>query len=60
MGDETRYGCRSPLVQAKLGHDLRACLDETFTAPLPARLEALSDELAGYAAWREVAPETEG
>lgn len=51
--DETRLGCRSPLVLQKLGYDLRASLDETFSAPLPREMKALSDRLLGYAEWED-------
>lgn len=52
--DEARLGCRSPLVLQKLGYDLRASLDETFKAPLPRDMKALSDRLVGYAEWKDV------
>lgn len=58
MNDDSMLGCRSPLVQAKLGHDLRAYLDDTLNAPLPPRLQALSDELAGYVDWRDVSSDS--
>lgn len=54
-----QLGTRSPLVLAKLGHDLRPMLDDTLRAPLPEQLQRLSDELTGYAAWREVGPPPE-
>lgn len=52
--DEARLGCRSPLVLQKLGHDLRASLDDTFNAPLPQEMKLLSERLLGYAEWQDV------
>lgn len=60
MFDVSSYGLRSPLVRAKLGYDLRAYLAATFGGPLPPRLQALSDELAGYADWRDVSVQLGG
>lgn len=50
------FGIDSRLLQAKLGHDLRPMLDETFRGPLPDRLQHLADELMGYAEYRVVRP----
>ncbi len=52
--DDSRLGCRSPLVLQKLGYDLRSSLDDTFRAPLPQEMKALSDRLLGYADWEDV------
>lgn len=49
-----KLGCRSPLVLAKLGYDLRAQLQDTFSSPLPARLKRLADQVDGYVEWRDV------
>lgn len=56
-----QLGIRSPLFLAKLGHDLRPVLDDTLRAPLPERMQRLSDEIDGYVAWRDVgaAPQPE-
>ena len=56
-----QLGCRSPLVLAKLGHDLRSQLQATFSGPLPERIQLLADEVDGYVEWRDVgAPPSEG
>ena len=47
-------GCRSPLVLAKLGFDLRSQLQDTFSSPLPDRILRLADEVDGYVEWREL------
>jgi hypothetical protein len=49
-----QLGCRSPLVLAKLGHDLRPQLQETFASPLPEPIQRLADEVDGYVEWRDV------
>lgn len=54
-------GARSPLVLAKLGHDMRPVFKDTLRAPLPEPIQKLADELDGYAEWQDVgaAPEPE-
>jgi hypothetical protein len=49
-----KLGARPTLVMHKLGHELRSCLSDTMSAPLPARLQSLCDELLGYGQWRDV------
>jgi hypothetical protein len=49
-----QLGCRSPLVLAKLGHDLRPQLQDTFASPLPEPIQRLADEVDGSAKWRDV------
>ena len=53
----TKFGCRLPLVLAKLGFDLRSQLDDTFSAPIPARIQRLADQVDGHVEWRDVGPE---
>lgn len=52
----THLGIRSPLVQSKIGFDLRPAFDDTLNDPLPPRLRKLADAVDGYADWREVRP----
>jgi hypothetical protein len=52
----TQLGFRSPFVLAKLGFDLRSQLEDTFTSPLPARIQRLADEVDGYVEWQDVGP----
>ena len=49
-----QLGCRSPLVLAKLGFDLRSQLEDTFAGPIPTRIQRLADQIDGYVAWRDV------
>lgn len=55
--DDMDLGCRSPLVMAKLGFDLRTHYKDLVEAPLPDRLQELCDKLLGYAAYEDVADE---
>ncbi|MBM0206107.1 hypothetical protein JNW90_26135 [Micromonospora sp. STR1s_5] len=57
-----QLGCRSPLVLAKLGFDLRSQLQGTLSSPLPDPVQRLADEVDGYVEWRDVGapPSDEG
>lgn len=52
--NDVELGCRSPLVMAKLGYDLRTCYQEVVDQPMPERLQSLCEELLGYASFDEV------
>jgi hypothetical protein len=55
-----KLGARPTLVMHKLGFELRSCLSDTISAPLPTRLQALCDELLGYGQWRDVTDDRKG
>ena len=55
--NDLELGCRSPLVMAKLGYDLRSCYQEVVEQPMPDRLQSLCDELLGYASFEDVEDE---
>jgi hypothetical protein len=43
-------------VLAKLGFDLTSELEDTFTSPLPPRIQRLANEVDGYVEWHDVGP----
>ena len=52
--NDVELGCRSPLVLAKLGYDLRSCYQDMVDQPMPEGLQSLCDELMGYATFDDV------